>query len=104
MKFPVIIEPAAESDIRAAFEWYEAQVEGLGHEFLVSLRSCFGRLERSPETYSIAFGRLRRARVERFPFGVFYIFSNESVYVLGVMHHKQNPQSWMKRIKLWGGS
>ena len=41
MKFPVTIEPAAESDISAGFEWYESQVPGLGHEFLVSLRSCF---------------------------------------------------------------
>lgn len=67
MKFPVIVEPPAESDIEAAFQWYENQVEGLGHEFLVSLRSCFSRLERSPKIYSPIIEGIHKARLERFP-------------------------------------
>ena len=102
MKFPLIIEPSAESDLRAAFGWYENQVLGLGHEFPVLIRTCFSRLERTPEIYPPILGKLRRARIDRFPFGVFYIVSNETSYVLGVMHHSKNPEAWMKRIKIWG--
>ncbi len=104
MKFPVIIEPAAEADLQAAFEWYEDQVEGLGHEFFVSIRACLGRLERTPKMYPSILENLRRARVERFPFGIFYSISGEAVYVIGVLHHRKNPESLAKRFKTWGDS
>ena len=102
MKYQVIVEPPAESDIRAAFEWYEEQVPGLGHEFLVSLRSCFGRLERTPEMFSHLLEPVRRAKLDRFPFGVLYTLKDEAVFVLGVFHHKRNPSSWVRRAKIWG--
>ena len=104
MILPVIVEPPAEQDLKAAFEWYENQVPGLGHEFLVSIRSCFGRLERTPEIYSAIHDKLRRARVERFPFGVFYLAGDEAIYVLAIMHHSKDPKYWQKRFKGWSGS
>jgi plasmid stabilization system protein ParE len=102
MNFEVVVEPAAESDIRAAFEWYEEQVPSLGHEFLVSLRSCFGRLERTPAIYKYFLEPVRRANIDRFPFGVLFVIREEFVFVLGVFHHKRNPASWIRRARIWG--
>ena len=102
MKSALIVEPAAEADLRAAFEWYEEQVDGLGHEFLVSIRACFSRLEQTPELYPKMLESLRRARVDRFPFGVFYCVADESVYVLAILHHRKNPDSLAKRLTVWG--
>ena len=95
----LIIEPEAESDLFIAFEWYQEQVIGLGHEFLISIRSCFARIERSPEIYREVIPELRRARVERFPFGIFYVTSEEFIYVVGVFHAKRDPNSWIKRVR-----
>lgn len=103
MKFTLIVEPTAEADLRAAFEWYEEQVDGLGHEFLVSMRACFGRLEQTPKIYPTILESLRRARVDRFPFGVFYCVAEEAVYILAVLHHRKNPDSLARRLKTWGG-
>ena len=52
--------------------------------------------------YAEVLNGVRRARVERFPFGVLYVYRNETVYVLGVFHYKKNPTSWMKRARIWG--
>ena len=41
----LVYQPAAVADVRAAFEWYERQREGLGDEFLAALaRAEEGRL------------------------------------------------------------
>jgi toxin ParE1/3/4 len=102
MRFKVIVEPVAESDIKTAFSWYEDQVTGLGHEFVISLKACFARLERNPEIYSYTFENVRRAGVERFPFSIFYKLQSNAVYVIAVFHYRDNPASWLKRAKLFG--
>lgn len=100
MKLPVILEPLAEEDIKEVYRWYELQLTGLGSEFLVSIQSTFGRIERYPLIYQTIIAQLRRAPVERFPFGIFYVTKEEASYVLAVHHYSRNPDSLEKRLKL----
>lgn len=37
MKYPVVIRPEAEGDLRDAFSWYEDKRTGLGHDFLLQV-------------------------------------------------------------------
>lgn len=34
MMYSVYVSPDAQADIRSAFQWYESQRDGLGHEFI----------------------------------------------------------------------
>ena len=40
-----IVRPRAEADVEAAFDWYEEQAEGLGHEFLRALDASYASID-----------------------------------------------------------
>ena len=39
----LVSEPRVDLDVAAAFEWYENERAGLGHEFLDELRATYDR-------------------------------------------------------------
>jgi plasmid stabilization system protein ParE len=68
---PIRVRRRAELDIDEAFTWYALRGEGLGDAFLRALEACFARIARHPESHIVAHGRVRRARLHRFPYGVY---------------------------------
>jgi plasmid stabilization system protein ParE len=99
-----IIRPEAESDIAEAYEWYEAQSSGLGAEFLAAvdeglaaireMPQRFPRVQREPEI------GVRRARLRRFPYGLYFIWDEpdtEDIIVIACMHARRDPHRWLRR-------
>jgi hypothetical protein len=39
-----VVRPLAEADVHAAFDWYETQAAGLGHEFLRAVDASFATI------------------------------------------------------------
>ena len=68
MAYRLIIRPDAELDIREAFEWYEAQILGLGSEFVRAVDVCLSSIGRNPLAYPIIYKQARRAFIWRFPY------------------------------------
>ena len=93
----IIIRPEAESDIKDAYEWYEAQRKGLGENILLCIEESLSRVSRNPAIYSVVYKEVRRVLIHRFPFGIFFIESNESISVLAVLHARRNPKAWKSR-------
>ena len=93
----MIIRPEAESDIKDAYEWYEAQRKGLGEGFLLCIEEALSRVSRNPEVYSAVYKNVRRVLIHRFPFGIFFIESEESISVLAILHARRNPKMWKGR-------
>jgi plasmid stabilization system protein ParE len=82
----------AELDVDDAYAWYESRSEGLGEAFIRSVDACFSRLRRHPEAYTIVHGRVRRARLHRFPYSVFYVIREDFIDVLAVYHARRRPR------------
>ena len=61
----IIIRPEAESDIYAAFDWYEHQRAGLGKEFALELSASMDRIMDSPRIYSELYRGIRRALIKK---------------------------------------
>jgi toxin ParE1/3/4 len=97
VKLDVIIEADAKTDLKSATDWYNKQLDGLGLEFLVAVEAALSGLELNPERFQKIFKEIRRAPVDRFPFGIFYIISNLKVYVIAFMHYKRSPGDWIAR-------
>ena len=97
MKDYLFIRPEAEVDIRGAFGWYEDRVAGLGKNFIRCVDTVFSKINRRPESYPIIYKNVRRALTRRFPFGVFYIISQEKVIIIAVLHARREPSMWQKR-------
>ncbi len=86
------VRPRAETDIDEAYAWYESRVETLGEAFLRAVEACFARIVRNPEAHLIVHGRVRRARLHRFPYGVYYVIRDETIDVLAVYHGRRRPR------------
>jgi len=93
----VIVRPEAEADTKDAYLWYEAQRKGLGESFLLCIEEALSRISRNPLLYSIVHKNVRRVLLHRFPFGVFFIESENHISVLAVLHARRNPDAWKGR-------
>ena len=81
-------------EIGEAFDWYEAQSQGLGSEFELAFELQLKRLEQVPLLYSEIIPSVRRTLLPRFPYSVFYTVKSDLVYVLAVIHNARNPRRW----------
>jgi plasmid stabilization system protein ParE len=66
--------------------------EGLGEGFLRAVEACFARITRHPEAHAVAHGRVRRARLHRFPYSVYYVIREDFIDVLAVYHGRRRPR------------
>jgi len=71
MNYSLTVRKEAELDINTAFEYYENQRVGLGHDFLLCIEESLSKIERNPEHYRIIYKELRRIAVRRFPYCIY---------------------------------
>ena len=90
MKWAVIIRPRAETDLREACQWYEAQRAGLGDEFLGEVKRAITFLEEQPDRRPLYYRGFRRLLMRRFPYKRFYRIEGNRVIVFRVLHAKRD--------------
>jgi toxin ParE1/3/4 len=96
MNFPVILSPAADREFDAAAHWYEEHT-GKGASFVFQVQETLDRIARTPEIHAIVYKNLRRARVSKFPYLVYYRVLADRVEVLAVVHGHRDPSVWQSR-------
>jgi len=94
----IIFTPEAEEDVVQSYGWYEEREPGLGEDFLRSVEACLDMVRRHPQLYPVAVDTFRRALVRRFPFEVFYEFTEDTLTVYSVFACAKDPQKWRKRL------
>lgn len=98
MAADLIVAPEAEQDLAEAYAWYEDQRVGLGEDFLSCVDACIEALRRTPEMCPEVHESYRRALVRRFPYAVFYEYTQHTVTVYSVFHTSQDPEKWIRRL------
>lgn len=95
----VVVTPAAATDVGDAHDWYETQSNGLGAEFLRAVDAIVATVQRTPAAFPAVHGRVHRALLRRFPYGVFFIESGSDIIVLAVVHSRRHPRVWQSRTE-----
>ena len=95
----LIIGPFAEQDIKDAKEHYNLKQEGLGNELVNEIENTINKIIKNPMQYPKVKKDMRKASINRFPYGIFYVFREKVVNVLSVFHFSRNPSIWKKRFK-----
>lgn len=95
--YKLIIKPLAELDATEAAKWYNNKRDGLGDEFLLALDAKINNLQRNPTSFQLIYKNIRRALTERFPYGIFYIIENETIYILAIISTSRSSKIWKKR-------
>jgi len=93
-----MVAPEVCQDLAEAYAWYESQRAGLGEEFLGCVDACIQAICRSPETHAVVVEGCRRGLVRRFPYAVFYEYSENAVTIYCVFHTALDPAKWRRRL------
>jgi hypothetical protein len=93
----VVLRPEAEAEIAEASEWYEKQNPGWGDKFIGAVDVTPSALRENPFQYQLVSGQLRRAKLGGFPYGLFYVVSDQQVTVTSCVHGRRDPKIWQER-------
>ncbi len=93
----LVVRPEAEAELKAAFDWYEERVPGLGSEFLLCVDAVLSAVLRNPEQYPRVHNIVRRALTRRFPYEVLFVNDGERIVILAFFHAKRHPGRWQER-------
>jgi toxin ParE1/3/4 len=97
MNIPVVLSPAADQEFEAAAAWYEEQKAQLGTEFVEEVQEALDRIGRMPDLPVVLYRNIRRVRVTRFPYNIFYRIHIDRIEVIAVLHSHRNPSDWKSR-------
>jgi plasmid stabilization system protein ParE len=98
MKYKVIVRHEAEDDLKEAFSWYEDKRTGLGYDFLLQVDAGINFINRNPEIHPIEYKGTRKHLIKRFPYKIIYLFEENKIIVLAVIHGKRSPELIKKRM------
>lgn len=76
---------------------YEAQIPGLGNEFLDEFERSVALIVSFPESGQRCYEKFRRTLLARFPFSVFYEILEHGILIVAVSHQRRRPGYWRKR-------
>lgn len=91
------VRAVARREIDVAFEWYRVRSPRAAEAFLTELADAIRRIREAPERFPVVHGRLRRVLLDRYPYGVYFKDLPKVVSVVGVIHGRQHPDTWLRR-------
>jgi toxin ParE1/3/4 len=91
--------PEAKSEMQESASWYDDKVDDLGLDFLLEVKNAESHIVQNPELWPNYEAGTRRYIMQRFPFAVIYLTSEEKVQIIAVAHCKRKPGYWKDRLK-----
>ena len=90
---------AAEVEASEAIDWYERRETGLGTAFRESVEATISFIQENPLAFPIVHGsNVRKAKVQRFPYTIFFTIQTKRILIYSVFHTSHNPIVWQGRI------
>ena len=97
MTLRLVFRRAARQDLEDAALWYEGRRPGLGGEFQSAVEDVLRLIQADPLMYPRVHRLVRRVRVRRFPYAVYFLAERDRVVVLSVFHARRDPRVWQSR-------
>ena len=88
----------ARDELKLAIAFYEKSSVGLGSRFLNEVKGSISRIVKNPQAWSLLDGKIRRCRLQRFPYGIVYAIASCAIVIVSAMHLHRHPQSWQKNL------
>jgi plasmid stabilization system protein ParE len=98
-RYRLIISSFAEDDLQVSKEWYDLQKELLGEKFINEIDKTLQIILLNPFQFPKIKGEIRRAIIQKFPFGIFFFVEKDNINVIAIFHFSRNPKLWKDRLK-----
>jgi hypothetical protein len=82
----------ADLELADAFAWHEQAQPGLGYLLIEEIDRTIHRITRYPESCPDSGDGLRRALVNRFPYGIWHASEKDELVVYAVAHLHRRPR------------
>ena len=99
MSHELVVLPQAAHDANEAFVWYELREPGVGEEFLEQLELCQQTIAADPERARRIRGNVRKVKMRRFPYFIYYTLDSDEVTVMAVLHGARHARQLLQRMK-----
>lgn len=99
MAYNVIIKPLVFYDVEDALKWYNKLVDGLGNRFYLEFWDAIDSIKMQPFTFSYFKDPIRRSKMKTFPYKIYYIIDNDTVFILGLAHSKREDAYIKRRLR-----
>ncbi|MCM2359004.1 MAG: type II toxin-antitoxin system RelE/ParE family toxin [Geobacteraceae bacterium] len=97
MKFS--FHPKAAEEFDEAVRYYEECQPGLGIEFAEEVYAAISCIRDYPNAWAPLSKNTRRCLVNRFPFGVVFQSTADSLRIIAIANLHRRPGYWRKRIR-----
>lgn len=87
----------AQTEFDEAASFYNMERAGLGVAFVDEVERAVTHICEFPASCPILRDRVRKARVQRFPYAVLYSVVDKRIRVLAVAHDRRRPYYWSGR-------
>ena len=100
MDFNTIIKPIALDEAEEAVIYYETELTGLGNRFYNSFLLALNEIQLNPFAFSYIKKPVRRHIIKKYPYKIFYIITQQTIFIIGISHAKRSNAFVKKRLKL----
>jgi plasmid stabilization system protein ParE len=90
---PIAFRRIAEAEFASAIEWYQSERPGLGLRFRAEVLATLDIIARHPDRFPIDEGDTREAKVDVFPYCVYYRVKPDRIVVTAVFHTSRDPDT-----------
>ena len=94
---PILIDRRARAELDKAMAWYEKQRAGLGLDFHGEVDKALAKIQEDPRLgspYKRTDYRFRLVR--RFPYVIYYLELDDSIWVAAIAHGSRRPDYWRR--------
>jgi len=81
-----------------AIKYYQEKA-GLGERFSNAIENGIQKIIDHPCAWQMIGDGVRRHVVNSFPFCIYYIIDEQTIYILAIFHTKRKPGAWQQRLK-----
>lgn len=90
----IIFSPGAEQDLKKVLVWYQGISFFLKNKFKSDLDVSLDLIKNNPEAWPLHKKQVRKFFMKEFPYIIFYLFEEETIYILGLFHGRRKPSSF----------
>jgi toxin ParE1/3/4 len=99
MKLDLIFEPEAEIEFHKTREHYRNIDPELAKDFSADFRRVVEEVLDFPEAFPSVGGDVRRARMSRYPYLIYYSIDPDAIYIFAVSHQRKDQDYWRPRMR-----
>ena len=93
----LIFEPHVPDDLAIALDYYESITVELANRFRQQVDDRLDDIAERPESFPFDIDPIRFAKLERFPYLIFFVVKPNFISILAIVHGSSDPGRWRNR-------